>query len=611
MGQVWHVRHIDLDADRALKMLTGGLGGHPEMSRHFRREARVMASLSHPHAITVHDARFANDMTFIDMELLVGRTLADILRAEPPGRPLDWTARILEQLCDVLQAAHDRGIIHRDIKPTNIMLLDGRPEGREFVKLLDFGLASVAGQDVFGAGQIIGTPTYMSPELCRGEPVDHRSDLYSLGVTIYEILAGRKPFSGGSPIRLIEMILSEPPPPMRTFRPDLPEKVDELILSCLAKAPDDRPGSAREVAERFLWGLPPRYKNQHAGGKGGAVDSRLRPPPGYSLVRRLGGGGFGEVWEAVDEDDVRVALKFVRLEEEQIGKAEWDALQIIKNVRHPNLLVPFKSWQSPDHLILGMELAEGTLMQRLTEARKRGLAGIPRAEAIELLREAARGLDYLNSRSHSLDEKRGGGIYHCDIKPQNILLMGGAVKVADFGLSKFTMHSLTDREAGMTIPYAAPEFLNRKAARQSDQYSLAIVYCQVCGGRLPFTGSVAKVVTGHLTRMPDLEMIPTADRPAVLRALSKDPRHRFPSCTAFLDELARLDDPPTPKPSLWSSVLLWFRSSGAASRHPSEVTTEPETPKGPSEAAYSPPTRSSAPPSTDPNSPGTDWGNDT
>ena len=221
-----------------------------------------------------------------------------------------------------------------------------------------------------------------------------------------------------------------------------------------------------------------------------------------------------------------------------------------------------------------MELADGTLMNLFSEAKAGGQVALPRPEVIGLLREAAKGLDFLNSRTHSMEGRRGGGIYHCDVKPQNILLMGGAVKVADFGLSKFTTHSLTDREAGWTILYAAPELLNRKAARQSDQYSLAVVYCQVRGGRLPFVGNAAEVMTGHLMKAPDLTMLPAEERPIVLRALSKDPRSRFPSCSAFVEALAELKTGTDSPQAWWRGWLNRVLRPTRAARDASDKSTE-------------------------------------
>src|SRR5204863_138766 len=143
---------------------------------------------------------------------------------------------------------------------------------------------------------------------------------------------------------------------------------------------------------------------------------------------------------------------------------------------------------------------------------------------------AARALDFLNTHKHELGGTHQGQIYHCDIKPKNLLLMGGSVKVADFGLAKLTTHTTTAHTGG-TYRYMAPECFNDRASRQTDQYSLAITYCELRGGRVPFTGTPQKIMSGHLQAEPDLSMIPAGERPAVLRALDKDPRKRWRTCT--------------------------------------------------------------------------------
>jgi formylglycine-generating enzyme required for sulfatase activity len=259
-----------------------------------------------------------------------------------------------------------------------------------------------------------------------------------------------------------------------------------------------------------------------------------RPLPEYELVRRLGQGGFGEVWLARGPGDFEVALKFVRLGE-QAGAVELRALELMKDVRHAYLLAMFGAWQREGWLIVAMERADRSLFDRLREALQQGHGGIPRDELLQYMGGAARGLDFLNT----CRDPAGGtvGIQHKDVKPQNLLLVGGHAKVADFGLAKVLEHTVTAASGGMTPAYAAPEFLKGQATRWSDQYSLAVTYCQLRGGELPFTGNHAQVLTGHLMQPPDLTMLPPAERPAVARALAKEPAQRWPSCRDFVDAL--------------------------------------------------------------------------
>jgi formylglycine-generating enzyme required for sulfatase activity len=281
---------------------------------------------------------------------------------------------------------------------------------------------------------------------------------------------------------------------------------------------------------------------------GGAPAGRLllqpgtQPAPGYELVRFLGRGGFGEVWKATGPGGFPVALKLITLGD-HAGDVELRSAELIKEIRHANLLGHFGAWQREGVLVLAMELADCTLMDRLREALRQGLPGIPVEELREHLRDAARGLDHLNSL----------GVQHRDVKPQNLLLVGGSVKVADFGLAKLLGDKPASNSGSMTPAYAAPEYLRGKVSAHSDQYALAITYCELRGGRLPFEGDQAQILTGHLINPPNLTMLPAAERPAVAKALAKKPEDRWPSCRAFVQALAGAGDadaaPPPPTPS--------------------------------------------------------------
>jgi WD40 repeat protein/serine/threonine protein kinase len=275
---------------------------------------------------------------------------------------------------------------------------------------------------------------------------------------------------------------------------------------------DDVPG--RPVA-------PPAGKKKQLNLEEGTV-----PVDGYVLEARLGRGGFGEVWQASGPGGFKVAMKFIRLEE-SAGTVESRSLELTKQLKHPNLLAQFGAWEKDGFLIIAMELGNGTLYDRLKADASRGLSGIARPDLLEYMREAAKAIDYLN----------GQNIQHRDIKPQNLLLVGTGVKVADFGLAKLLENTVNSASGSMTPAYAAPEFFNGQATRWSDQYCLAVAYCQLRGHQLPFTGNAAQVVAGHLTRAPDLSMLPDEERPVVARALSKEPNRRWPSCLAFVEAL--------------------------------------------------------------------------
>jgi serine/threonine protein kinase len=245
------------------------------------------------------------------------------------------------------------------------------------------------------------------------------------------------------------------------------------------------------------------------------------PVPGYRLVQRIGKGGFGEVWKAVDAAGCPVALKFVPKSGGE-ASVECRALDAIKNVRHPHLLAVFGSYETDEFLVIAMELADRTLLDRVRD-------DIPPEELLNYFRQAAEGLDFLHEQ----------GVQHRDVKPQNLLLIGDKLKVADFGLARVLSHSVTGHTGSLSLGYAAPEFFEGVTTRQSDQYSLAVAYCHLRGGRLPFEGTAAQMVAGHLHRSPDLSMLSESERPAVERALSKSPKQRWPTCQDFIDAVER------------------------------------------------------------------------
>ena len=250
------------------------------------------------------------------------------------------------------------------------------------------------------------------------------------------------------------------------------------------------------------------------------------PVLGYRLVQRLGKGGFAEVWMA-EGPNGPVALKFIA-QTENAAHVEQRSLAVIKHLEHPNLLRTYETWQVDGFFVVAMELADGTLMDRFRQAQAQGMPGIARDELLRYLRDAAEGIDFLQKRY----------IQHRDIKPQNLFLMGDTLKVGDFGLTRLLAHSITGHSGSLTLSYAPPEFFEGKTTRQSDVYSLAVAYCQMRGGRLPFEGSPAALVAAHLRRVPDLSMLPPQERPAVEKALAKRPDQRWPTCQAFVEALA-------------------------------------------------------------------------
>jgi serine/threonine protein kinase len=261
------------------------------------------------------------------------------------------------------------------------------------------------------------------------------------------------------------------------------------------------------------------------------------PVPGYRLLNRVGAGGAGEVWCAEAPGGLRVALKIVRLSG-GLGRREVANLRILRAIRHPNLLAYFGAWQLGGRLIIGMELADRSLWDRFAEARSEGQAGIPLGELLDVLGEVAKVIDFLNEPIHRLEGGPGVAIHHRDIKPQNIMLIGRGVKVADFGLSCLDDAALASRSlCGLTVAYAAPETFRHQVTAGSDQYSLAVTFCQLRGGRLPFVGPPASVMMGHLFGDPDFSTLPQPECAVVRRAMAKRPWERWPDCRSFVEAL--------------------------------------------------------------------------
>ena len=258
MGEVYRARDSRLGREIALKVLPTEMSANAERLARFEREARMVAGLNHPNIVTLFSVEDSNGVRFLTMELVDGRTIDH--EVAPGGLP---AARVIElgiALADALAAAHEKGVIHRDLKPANVMLTkDGR------VKVLDFGLAKLATSEsntdltraatmttpLSDGGYVVGTVPYMAPEQVRGDAVDARTDLFALGVVLYELASGKRPFAGETHVDVSHAILREMPKPLRALRLELPQDLDRIVSRCLEKNPRERFQTALDVANEL------------------------------------------------------------------------------------------------------------------------------------------------------------------------------------------------------------------------------------------------------------------------------------------------------------------------------------------------------------------------
>src|SRR5918996_3473205 len=251
MANVYLAEDQELGRRVAIKVLDDRHASDNQFVERFRREAKNAAGLSHPNIVSIYDRGEAEGSYYIAMEYVEGRSLKDRIVSHGP-LPLSAAIEVTRQILRALGFAHRRGIVHRDIKPHNVLLAqDGPGDGEPRFKVTDFGISRTTASQMTEAGSIVGTAQYLSPEQARGAAVDQRSDIYSVGIVLFELLTGRLPFTGDTPLEIAMKHLSEIPKPPSEVRPEVPADLDMVVLRALAKDPADRYESAQEM-EREL-----------------------------------------------------------------------------------------------------------------------------------------------------------------------------------------------------------------------------------------------------------------------------------------------------------------------------------------------------------------------
>ena len=540
MGVLYRATDLKLGRAVAVKLLARHLVGDATAKARFLQEARAASALDHPNIGTVYDIVEIEDELFIVMALYDGETLRQ--RLEKGRLPIGEAVGILRQVGLGLEAAHRAGIVHRDIKPANILMTTGGT-----AKILDFGVAKLLGESevqMTQAGQPIGTVLYMSPEQLTGERVDARSDLWSLGVLAYEVLAGVSPFQTESNAATTKRILEDDPLSLATV-PGVPGWLAELVSQLVRKNPAERPQSASELLKRLDNSAPAcgepvsspsigLWKTASAARQHSLVGQRLSH---YEVRERLGAGGMGVVYRAVDLKLGRaVALKMLPpdLADDEKAKARFvREARSASALDHPNIGTIHEIGEDGPTLFIGMALYEGeTLKQRLDRGR------LPVEEAITLLRQMASGL----AAAHA------AGIVHRDIKPANVMLTKNGAKLLDFGLAKLVADRQAITVAGEavgTLFYIAPEQLRgEQVDHRADLWSLGAVAYEMLSGVSPFrSDSPASTTMKILSSDPDplisVPGISSALSGTISRLLAKNPANRIQGAE---EVIAALDD---------------------------------------------------------------------
>lgn len=599
MAQVYYGEDVKLERPVAIKIIDARHRDNPAYAERFVREARTVATWRHENVIQIYYADDEDGLYYFVMEYIDGLDLGDLMahyveknRLIPPEEVI----RIGQTVAAALDYAHEQNVIHRDVKPSNVLVAhDGR------VVLTDFGLAMDVAQG--SLGEVFGSSHYIAPEQARrSADAVPQSDLYSLGVILYEMLAGKVPFDDPSPTAVALQHVTAPPPSPRIFNPNLSLEIEQVLLKALNKTPEERyqtghaliealagvlgvdlpdsaPATKPEAASASVSGGTILKKSEPsiaAGGPKQVAEAELpsepnkdeakslpddqaavKQPPAagrrtdrtdsligkkldeYRLDDTLGRGGMARVYKGLDVQLNRlVAIKVIdtpfRTDSDYIERFKREA-QTIAQLDHPHIVTVYRFGEAEGLLYLAMKYIEGRHLEAvLADYRQKGEI-IPPDAASRIVREVCLALDYAHSK----------GVIHRDVKPSNIMLdTEDQVFLADFGLALLSDVGTRGETFG-SPHYIAPEqaISSANVVPQSDLYAVGVILYQMFTGQLPFDGSdPLEVAMMHLSDPPrsPCEIRPeiSSDLEAViLKALAKEPADRYPDGAAMAEAL--------------------------------------------------------------------------
>jgi serine/threonine protein kinase len=539
MGAVYRARRTLLGDEVAIKIILADSAISGARER-FMRESRACARLRHPHIVSILDFNIEPDgHPFLVMELLNGRSLKEEL-ADAGRFTIEDLQRIVPPLCAALQFAHGLGVVHRDLKPANIVAHEFTP-GERIYKLVDFGLANIresrSDARLTGPHEFIGTIAYASPEQLSVAAVDARSDIYSLGAVVFEMLTGRVPFPGDDPLTVLNGHLNTPAPRPSSLRSDLPAWIDVTIERALAKSPEDRWNDIAEFGRALT----------AAEGERATVIARAPVASGllstYELGDRLGPGRLGsEVYRGMHRAMGHpVAIRLLRRD----GERNWEGARArflreaqTLQVAHPSIIQVRDYGEEPGVVYLVTDFIEGPSLRELMQGA--GALAWPR------LRRLA---SQLVEAAHVLHRRKG---LLCGVNPDIIRIAtdedGERLMISSAGVWQAsdllaTVQERTLRGIGLAdaeLRYVAPELMTGQSADvRSDVFTMGVVLYEMSTGTLPFDGNSMPELLGAMLRGCSVDPRtlqatlpqPTAD--ALLRALRPSPDERFPSARAF------------------------------------------------------------------------------
>jgi serine/threonine protein kinase len=539
MGAVYRARRTLLGDEVAIKIILADSAVSGARER-FMRESRACARLRHPHIVSILDFNIEPDgHPFLVMELLNGRSLKDEL-AEAGRFTIEDVQRIVPSLCAALQFAHGLGVVHRDLKPANIVAHEFTP-GERIYKLVDFGLAnlreSAPDARLTGPHEFIGTIAYASPEQLSAAVVDARSDVYSLGAVVFEMLTGRVPFPGDDPLTVLNGHLNAPVPRPSSLRPDLPAWIDVTLCRALAKDPDER------------WNDIAEFGRALTAAEGDRVTVITKAPVSsgllsmYELGDRLGPGRLGsEVYRGVHRAMGHpVAIRLLRRD----GERNWEGARArflreaqTLQVAHPSIIQVRDYGEEPGLVYLVTDFIDGPSLRELMQSA--GALEWPR------LRRLA---GQLVEAAHVLHRRKG---LLCGLNPDIIRITadedGERLMISSAGVWQAsdllaTLQERTLRGIGLAdseLRYVAPELLTgRSADVRSDVFTMGVLLYEMSTSALPFDGNSMQELLGTMLRGCPADprtLQATLSQPAanaLLRALRPSPDERFSSARVF------------------------------------------------------------------------------